>query len=158
MAIQELKGLWAAAVSHEIGHSIGFYHEHCRSDRNQFIEIKWDNIKNNRRSNYEQEPYSEIMEVLGMNYTSVMMYPSYNSDAIDPDKPVMVRSYTGRNYSAHIPSLPGCVSVGDTLDEIKANMKEAVEFHIEGCIADGFPIPDAFRGPYGLVFKLSAEL
>ena len=35
------------------------------------------------------------------------------------------------NYSAYCPDLPGCVSVGETLEEIKSNMKEAIEFHLE---------------------------
>ena len=46
-----------------------------------------------------------------------------------------------RNYSAYVPDLPGCVSVGDTLDEVKAEIREAIEFHLEGTREDGFPIP-----------------
>ena len=46
-----------------------------------------------------------------------------------------------RNYSAYVPDLPGCVSVGDTPDEIKAEIREAIEFHLEGLRADGLPIP-----------------
>jgi predicted RNase H-like HicB family nuclease len=37
-----------------------------------------------------------------------------------------------RNYSAYVPDLPGCVSVGDTLDEVKAEIWEAIAFHLEG--------------------------
>ena len=46
-----------------------------------------------------------------------------------------------RNYSAYVPDLPGCVSVGDTLDEVKAEIREAIEFHLEGMREDGSPIP-----------------
>jgi predicted RNase H-like HicB family nuclease len=46
-----------------------------------------------------------------------------------------------RNYSAYVPDLPGCVSVGDTLDEVKAEIREAIEFHLEGMREDGLPIP-----------------
>jgi predicted RNase H-like HicB family nuclease len=46
-----------------------------------------------------------------------------------------------RNYSAYIPDLPGCVSVGDTQDEVKAEIREAIEFHLEGTREDGAPIP-----------------
>ena len=46
-----------------------------------------------------------------------------------------------RNYSAYVPDLPGCVSVGDTLDEVKAGIREAIEFHLEGMREDGLPIP-----------------
>ena len=36
------------------------------------------------------------------------------------------------NYSAYVPDLPGCVSTGKTLEEVKKNMEEAIEFHLEG--------------------------
>jgi predicted RNase H-like HicB family nuclease len=46
-----------------------------------------------------------------------------------------------RNYSAYVPDLPGCVSVGDTLDEVKTEIREAIAFHLEGMREDGLPIP-----------------
>ena len=46
-----------------------------------------------------------------------------------------------RNYSAYVPDLPGCVSVGDTLEEVKAEIGEAIEFHLEGLREDGLPLP-----------------
>ena len=46
-----------------------------------------------------------------------------------------------RNYSAYVPDLPGCVSVGDTLEEATAEIREAIEFHLEGMREDGAPIP-----------------
>jgi predicted RNase H-like HicB family nuclease len=36
----------------------------------------------------------------------------------------------GTGYWAEVPSLPGCVSQGDTLEELKANIREA----IAGCL------------------------
>lgn len=47
----------------------------------------------------------------------------------------------GTNYSAYCPDLPGCVSTGDTIEETKQNMREAIALHIEGMIEDGEPIP-----------------
>jgi predicted RNase H-like HicB family nuclease len=46
-----------------------------------------------------------------------------------------------RNYSAYVPDLPGCVSVGDSLDEVKAEIRAAIEFHLEGMREDGSPFP-----------------
>ena len=45
------------------------------------------------------------------------------------------------NYSAYVPDLPGCVSVGGTLDEVKAEIREAIAFHLDGMREDGTPIP-----------------
>ncbi|MFB2897339.1 type II toxin-antitoxin system HicB family antitoxin [Aerosakkonemataceae cyanobacterium BLCC-F50] len=45
------------------------------------------------------------------------------------------------NYSAYVPDLPGCVSVGDTIEEVKQNIQEAITFHLEAIQEDGLPIP-----------------
>jgi len=52
---------------------------------------------------------------------------------------IIEKSETG--YSAYSPDLPGCVSTGTTLVNTEANMKEAIEFHIEGMIEEGIEIP-----------------
>lgn len=45
------------------------------------------------------------------------------------------------NYGAWAPDLPGCVAVGDTVEEVERLMREAIEFHLEGMREDGDPIP-----------------
>lgn len=45
------------------------------------------------------------------------------------------------NFSAYIPDLPGCVATGDTLEEVKQMIQEAIKFHIEGMLEGGEPIP-----------------
>ena len=45
------------------------------------------------------------------------------------------------NYSAYVPDLPGCVASGATLKQAEAEIREAIEFHIEGMRQDGLPIP-----------------
>lgn len=45
-------------------------------------------------------------------------------------------------YTVTIPSLPGCISEGDTYDEALANIKEAMELYLESLQADGLPIPE----------------
>lgn len=44
-------------------------------------------------------------------------------------------------YSCFAPSLPGCVSAGDTITECKKHMAEAIELHLEGMAEDGDEIP-----------------
>lgn len=48
-------------------------------------------------------------------------------------------------FTAIVPSLPGCVSQGDTFDETLANIKEAIELYIESLEADGLPVPEENR-------------
>jgi hypothetical protein len=38
--------------------------------------------------------------------------------------------------------LPGCVSAGDTLEEVERNINEAIEFHLDGMREDGLEIPE----------------
>jgi antitoxin HicB len=40
-------------------------------------------------------------------------------------------------FVVEVPSLPGCYSQGETVEEARANIKEAIELHVEGLIADG---------------------
>lgn len=47
-----------------------------------------------------------------------------------------------RNYSAFFPDLPGCVATGQTLEELKQAMREALELHLRGVREDGLPIPE----------------
>ena len=47
------------------------------------------------------------------------------------------------NYSAYVPDLPGCVATGASLEEVEAEIREAIEFHLEGMREDGVPIPTA---------------
>jgi predicted RNase H-like HicB family nuclease len=46
------------------------------------------------------------------------------------------------NYSAYVPDLPGCIATGRTLEEVKAVMREAIAFHVEGLKLEGLPVPE----------------
>jgi predicted RNase H-like HicB family nuclease len=53
---------------------------------------------------------------------------------------IVEQSETG--FSAYSPDLPGCVSTGATRDECTENMREAIEFHLEGMKEEGLPLPN----------------
>ena len=42
----------------------------------------------------------------------------------------------GANFSAYVPDLPGGVTTGKTLEEIRRNMKEAIGLHLWGMKQD----------------------
>lgn len=45
-------------------------------------------------------------------------------------------------FVVEVPSLPGCMSQGETREEALENIKEAIELHIEVLQERGEPIPD----------------
>ena len=47
----------------------------------------------------------------------------------------------GSNYSAYVPDLPGCIATGATEVEVEQQIREAIEFHLDGMQEDGTPIP-----------------
>ena len=45
------------------------------------------------------------------------------------------------NYSAYVPDLPGCIAVGDTVEEVEESIRGAIDFHIRGMREDSLEIP-----------------
>ena len=49
---------------------------------------------------------------------------------------------TSTGYSAYSPDLPGCVSTGRTREDVERNMREAIDFHLEGMRLEGIKLPE----------------
>jgi antitoxin HicB len=45
-------------------------------------------------------------------------------------------------YTVTVPSLPGCITQGETVEESLERAREAIEGYIESLEADGIPIPE----------------
>jgi predicted RNase H-like HicB family nuclease len=56
---------------------------------------------------------------------------------------LMILEKTATGFSAYSPDLPGCIATGTTRAETEAEMKSAIEFHIEGLREAGFEVPQA---------------
>ena len=54
---------------------------------------------------------------------------------------VVFEKSTDGSIWARVPDLDGCFSTGDSIDEAKKNIKEAIELYIEDLKADGMDIP-----------------
>ena len=67
---------------------------------------------------------------------------------------VILEKTADGGYSAYLPALPGCISTGATVADIKYNIKEAVEFHIEGLRIENLPVPDEFAQKFDLAFNM----
>ena len=54
---------------------------------------------------------------------------------------IVIFEWTGNNYSAYVPDLPGCGAVAETENEVMDLIHEAIEFHLECLRDDGEQIP-----------------
>jgi predicted RNase H-like HicB family nuclease len=45
------------------------------------------------------------------------------------------------SYSAYVPDLPGCTTSGDTAEEVRDNIKDAVDSYIESLREHGESVP-----------------
>ncbi|MGE0587524.1 MAG: type II toxin-antitoxin system HicB family antitoxin [Cyclobacteriaceae bacterium] len=55
-------------------------------------------------------------------------------------------------FGAYAPDLPGCVGMGKSKEETLQNMVEAIQFHLEGMVEEGLPIPEPKSEAENLVF------
>ncbi|XP_035677241.1 zinc metalloproteinase nas-4-like [Branchiostoma floridae] len=99
---------------HELMHAVGFWHEQSRFDRDDWVIIKWQNIREGEEDNFYR--YSEIdVSGLGVSYDyySVMHYSAttYSSDG----SPTMVARVSGA------PSQFGQLSGFSNKDVVKLN-------------------------------------
>ncbi len=54
----------------------------------------------------------------------------------------VIYEWTGKNYSAYVPDLPGCVAAADTLEETERLIEEAIQLYIEALNEQGLPVPE----------------
>ncbi|XP_055330775.1 zinc metalloproteinase nas-14-like [Paramacrobiotus metropolitanus] len=64
-------------VLHELMHTLGFFHEHARKDRDDFVTVNFDNIRNlaDVRINFERKYIDTTVLGLPYDYLSIMHYP-----------------------------------------------------------------------------------
>lgn len=66
----------------------------------------------------------------------------------------VVIEHAGDNFSAYVADVDGIAVTGDSVDEIKTSMYEAIEDYIQVCKDLNLEIPDQFKSEYELVFEL----
>ena len=57
-------------------------------------------------------------------------------------KYIVVYEQTPNNWGAYVPDLPGCIATGDTREEVRRTIQEAIVFHLESFLLDGEPFPE----------------
>ncbi|MDP2934939.1 MAG: type II toxin-antitoxin system HicB family antitoxin [Dehalococcoidia bacterium] len=59
-------------------------------------------------------------------------------------------------YTVTVPSLPGIVTEGETIEEAISMAKEAIALHIEGLISHGLAVPEEDTNAQALIVDVAA--
>merc|ERR1711974_6831 len=62
-------------IAHEMMHALGFYHEHSRPDRKQYVWVLHANVRRDRQTNYRVQPSTKAYDHYDFN--SVMHYGEF---------------------------------------------------------------------------------
>ena len=63
------------------------------------------------------------------------------TDTDGPSYLIVIERAEDGGYGAWAPDLPGCVALGDTIEDAEHQMREAIAFHLEGLRDQGEPVP-----------------
>lgn len=55
---------------------------------------------------------------------------------------ILIEPDEGNTFHAYVPALPGCHTWGDTFDEARRNVRDAIDAYLKSLRADGEPIPE----------------
>ncbi|KAM8873002.1 bone morphogenetic protein 1-like isoform 2-T2 [Synchiropus picturatus] len=122
-------------VVHELGHVIGFWHEHTRPDRDEHVSIIRDNIQQGQEYNFLKMEPDEVDSLgEGYDFGSIMHYakntfsrgvyldtilPRYDVNGVRP--PIGQRTRLSRGDIAQARKLYKCAKCGETLQESSGN-------------------------------------
>ena len=77
-------------ILHELMHTIGFFHEQNRGDRDEYIQVIWDNIDKKNHPQFKKIPV-DFIGVKGrpFDFESIMLYSSFTFSE-DPSAPALL--------------------------------------------------------------------
>lgn len=67
------------SIAHEIGHAVGFWHEHQRTDRDNYVIIHGENARTQKERVYSLELKGTTANLLPYDYGSLMHYRAWVS-------------------------------------------------------------------------------
>ena len=86
-------------IMHEIMHVLGFFHEQSRFDRDEYLQINWENIDPKYENQFHKVPEILMTPILAteFDYTSIMLYPE-NAFSVDGES-ITMESVTDKTIS-----------------------------------------------------------
>ena len=66
-------------IAHEVGHSIGFFHEQSRPDRDDYVVVNEDNVEPDVLGNYKKRTPDLVFTNVSYDLKSIMHYGAYVS-------------------------------------------------------------------------------
>jgi antitoxin HicB len=76
-----------------------------------------------------------------------MCYIKISEKGVNMRQVVLIPDVANGGFTVIVPSLPGCVSEGNTEEEALANIKDAIDLYIQDMIADGEEVPEDVGAP-----------
>lgn len=124
-------------IMHELMHTLGFGHEHNRPDRDDYIIVHWDNIKEDAKQYFTKYPegYSFTNNSIAYDYRSLMHATNQKNEDIfiDLHKPIITR-------------LNGSIDVGQR-SHLTDLDKERIKITYNCGVCDDAPDNTLFRYP-----------
>lgn len=117
---------------HEIGHTVGLWHEQSREDRDLFVRINWQNIQSGMAAQFNQH-ITDGDDLGAYDYGSIMHYPrnAFSKNGQDTITPLQTGAQIGQrtglsagDIAAVRAMYPNCVSVNKKLVDDRPNFKK----------------------------------
>lgn len=111
---------------HEIGHAIGLWHEHSRNDRDDYVDVRFENIYRGYEHNFQIQSHNG-QDLGEYDYGSIMHYPSWAFSKNGEDTIVPLQNDVEIGQRTHL-SEGDLAAVADMYGETPAIIREESAF------------------------------
>uniref|UniRef100_A0A1I7TGD1 Zinc metalloproteinase n=1 Tax=Caenorhabditis tropicalis TaxID=1561998 RepID=A0A1I7TGD1_9PELO len=127
-------------VAHEIAHTLGFFHEHARIDRDQYISIDYSNVNPNLTFAFAKESEKQLdHQAAPYEYGSVMHY-SVDQFALNTNRPVIYAR--DRKYAQAMGNRMRATFQDVSRMNVLYNCHERCANTVNRCQHGGYPAPN----------------
>ncbi|KAL8601480.1 hypothetical protein ACOMHN_000422 [Nucella lapillus] len=153
-------------VIHELGHVLGFNHEHTRPDRDNYVRIRWENIPRDIEYNFHRYTWAVVRDLgVPYDYLSIM---HYGKDAFSGNGRVTIET-RDKQYQNLIGNRRGLsfrdIKSANILYNCRPSSDQGCSLKDDDCPGEGFvskdctcwcPNPDIYTHPNSPYFICSS--